>query len=271
VPVRLVVPRALRRLSRATHAFGPVTPAVFNIAGAGPLESCLEDDLGIGATSPEDADADAEKGRSFSPAAPIAGESYVRAFERALLARGVPFAYAGGDALAASIEGASWVVCTTAGGLKREVLDTLKDARTNGCAVTIGPAVPLRDGAMRLLERPHDTTGLELEPLDDLARADALVAHFVDELDLPTFPVDPPTVFVTLHEEGEGEAAVPRVVFVMNPEPQAALVTVSLGKRVPALVDVLSRTRENARIEPQAGGFVIEVPARTARMFAVEA
>ena len=66
-PVKLVVPRALRRLARATHAFGPVTPAAFHIAGAGPLDSCLEDDFGLGEV------------------APIVGESYVRAFERALL------------------------------------------------------------------------------------------------------------------------------------------------------------------------------------------
>src|SRR5690606_20421827 len=100
-PVRLVVPRALRRLARATHAFGPVTPAVFNIAGQGPLESCLEDDFGLGEV------------------APIVGESFLRAFERALLARGVPFAYAGGGSLEASARAASWVICTTAGGVKR--------------------------------------------------------------------------------------------------------------------------------------------------------
>jgi beta-galactosidase len=250
-PVRLVVPRALRRLSRATHAFGPVTPAFFNITGAGPLESCLEDDLGLGS------------------APPIAGESFVRTFERALVARGVPFAYAGGDALASSIEGASWVVCTTAGGLKREVLDTLQDARANGSAVTIGPTIPIRDGSMRALDRPHDTAGLELEPLEDPARADALVARYIDELGLPTFPVDPPTVFVTLHAEGEGPSAAPRVVFVMNPEREAALATIGLGAKVKSLVDLSSRTRDTVPIEARAGGFVVEVPARTVRAFAV--
>jgi beta-galactosidase len=267
-PVRLVVPRALRRLSRATHAFGPVTPAFFNITGAGPLESCLEDDLGLG--SPADA-ADlaetSEEERSFAPAAPIAGESFVRAFERALLARGVPFAYAGGEALAASIEGADWVICTTAGGLKRDVLDTLRDAQASGTAVTIGPSIPLRDGSMRVLERPHDVRGLELEPLGDPARADALVARFIEALDPPTFPCDPPTVFVTVHED---EAGVPRVAFVMNPEPEQVLATVGLGMEARAIVDLLPHTRDPIRIEPQAGGFVVEVPGRSVRMFAIE-
>ncbi|MBX3230515.1 MAG: beta-galactosidase [Labilithrix sp.] len=248
-PVRLVVPRALRRLSRATHAFGPVTPTFFNVAGAGPLEASFEDDLGLG-----------------GGAAPIVGESFVRAFERALLARGVPFAYAGGEALVSSIEGASWIVCTTAGGLKRDVLDTLRDAHARGTAVTIGPSIPSRDGSMRTLDRPHDVGGLDLEPLDDPARADALVARYVDELGLPTFPVDPPTVHVTVHED---DAGAPQVVFVMNPEPTAVLATVGLGANVRSIVDLLPRSRDAARIDAQAGGFVIEVPARSARMFSV--
>ncbi len=248
VPVRLVVPRALRRLSRATHAFGPVTPVVFNVAGLGPLESCLEDDLGLGEP------------------APIVGESFVRAFERALLARGVPFAYAGGEALDASIRGASWVVCTTAGGLKREVLATLRGVHDAGVAVTIGPSVPARDGAMRAMTTPHDVRGLEIEPLEDPARADALVARHIEELGLPTYPVDPPDVFTAVHEDERGR---PRVAFVMNPERETIVATVGLG-RARALVDLLPRGREAARIEAQAGGFVVEVPARTVRMFAIE-
>jgi beta-galactosidase len=248
VPVRLVVPRALRRLSRATHAFGPVTPVVFNIAGLGPLESCLEEDLGLGEV------------------APIVGESFVRAFERALLARGVPFAYAGGEALETSIREASWVVCTTAGGLKREVLDVLRGARRAGAAVTIGPSVPDRDGAMRVMAVPHDASGLDVEPLDDPARADALVARYIEELALPTFPVDPADVYVTVHEDASGA---PRLAFVMNPEPQAVVATVGVG-RARALVDLLPRGRDAVRIEARAGGFVVEIPARTVRMFRIE-
>ncbi len=254
VPVRLVVPRSLRRLGRATHAFGPVTPTFFNITGGGPLESCLEDDFGLMAPG--------------EPAAPILGESFVRAFERALLARGVPFAYAGGDALESSIDGAQWVVCATVAGLKREVLDTLRDAHAKGTVVTIGPGIPQRDGSMRLLDHPHDTRGLELEPLEDPSRADKLVSRFVEALELPTYPVDPPSVFVAIHED---EAKIPRVVFVMNPEPESVVATVSLGKGPRVLVDLLPRARASTRIEAQAGGFVVHMPARTVRMFIVEA
>jgi beta-galactosidase len=248
VPVRLVVPRALRRLARATHAFGPVTPTVFSIAGAGPLESCLEDDFGLGAP------------------APILGESFVRAFERALLARGVPFAYAGGESLEASVHSASWIICTTAGGLKREVVDALRDLRRRGSAVTIGPHVPQRDGAMRALAPPHDVTDLEVEPLDDPARADALVARRIEELALPTYPVDPPDVHVALHEDAGGR---PRVAFVMNPTDRGVTATLGLGP-VRALVDLLPRARDRARIEAQAGGLSVDLLPRTVKMFAVE-
>ena len=120
---------------------------------------------------------------------------------------------------------------------------------------------------MRLLDRPHDVVGLEVEPLDNPARADALVARFVEALELPTFPCDPPSVFVAVHED---EFGTPRVAFVMNPEPEAVLATVGLGKQARAIVDLLPHTREAARIEAQAGGFVVEVPARTARMFEIE-
>ncbi len=249
-PVKLVVPRALRRLSRATHAFGPVTPAAFHIAGAGPLESCLEDDFGLGEV------------------APIVGESFVRAFERALLARGVPFSYAGGESLEMSIVGASWIVCTTAGGLKADVLTSLRAAKERGIAVTIGPRIPERDGSMRVLPRPHDVRGLEVEALVDPSHADVLVARRIDELGLPAYPVDVPDVHVALHENQRG---VPVLAFVMNPTDKTVIATVGLG-RTRAMTDLLPRSRANNRIEPHVGtgAFVVEVPARTVRIFSLE-
>lgn len=255
-PVKLVVPRALRRLARATHAFGPITPTAFHIAGAGPLESCLEEDFGLG-----------EAG-GVGEVAPLAGESFVRAFERALLLRGVPFSYAGGESLEMSIAGASWIICTTAGGLKPDVVASLRDATSRGVHVTIGPRVPERDGSMRRLLKPHDVSGLEVEALADPSRADVLVARRIDELALPAYPVDLPDVHVTLHETASGTA---RVAFVMNPTARAVVATVGLG-RARVLNDLLPRPRAVNRIEPHAGtgAFVVEIPARTARMFAVD-
>ena len=55
----------------------------------------------------------------------------------------------------------------------------------------------------------------------------------------------------------------------MNPEPKAVVATLGVGK-AKVLVDLLPKGRDAARIEPQPGGFVVEVPARTVRMFAIE-
>ena len=71
VPVRLVVPRALRRLARASHAFGPLTPALFHVLGAGWRESCFD-----------------EVGDATNPVQ--SGEEFLRAFEAALKDLGKP-------------------------------------------------------------------------------------------------------------------------------------------------------------------------------------
>jgi beta-galactosidase len=241
-PVRLVVPRALRRLARAMHAFGPLTPAFFNIIGAGWREAVLERDLGMG-----------------EPPV-VAAEAYLRAFERALVARGVPFAYAGGETLEHSLHGASWIVCTSGGGLKPHLVQSLSNAARAGTIVTMGPRAPLLDGAMRPLKRPADVTAFEIEPLDDLARADALVAKRVDELSLPAYPVDPVDVHVAVHEDDAG----PRVVFVMNPTSADVIARVSLPG-VEELADLLG----DQRVVRSAGAFELNVPACTVRLLGV--
>jgi beta-galactosidase len=254
-PVRLVVPRSLRRLARATHAFGPITPAIFNVLGAGFRESCLEDDFGLG-TPPT-----------------LAGEAYIRAFERALTARGVPFAYAGGENLETSLADAAWIVCVLSGGVKPQVLTRLRVAQATGSVVTVGPSVPDRDGSMKRMRVPHDVSGLELEPLDDATRAYTLVARRMEQLALPTYTVDPGDLFLTVHEDDNG---VPRVAFVMNPTPLEAVAKVAIPRAV-ALVDVLPLRRSSGRPSPRdlrlkriAGSFEVPIGARTVRMFAIE-
>lgn len=242
-PVRLVVPRALRRLARAMHAFGPLTPALFHILGAGWRESVLERDLGGGA----------------SPA--MAAEAYLRAFERALHARGVPFAYAGGETMEHSTMGARWIVCASAGALKPHFIDNLQTARRSGIVVTMGPHTPEFAGAVGALDRLVDIRGLEIEPLDDLARADALVARRIDELQLPTWPVDPTSAHVAVHED---EFEKPRVVFVMNPTASDVIARVS----IPGVEALIDATGED-RIARAGGGFEVPVPARVVRMMAV--
>jgi beta-galactosidase len=162
-----------------------------------------------------------------------------------------------------------WVVCATVGGVKGELFARLREAAARGMRVTIGPRVPARDGSMRLLPSPHDVTGLEVEPLEDGARADELVSRYIEELGFPTYPVDPDDVKMTVHEDAAGA---PRVVFVMNPTDHDRTARVSVrGAR--SLVDVLTPEKEPGqnRVARGIGGFELLVPARTVRMFAVEA
>ena len=196
----------------------------------------------------------------------MVGEAFLRAFEKAMQARGVPFAYAGGDSFVESIEDAKWVICATVGGVKPELVMRLREAAKNGVRVTIGPRVPERDGSMRLLTVPHDVTGLQVEPLDDGARAGELVAKAIEELGLPAFPVDPEDVKMTVHEDAAGT---PRVVFVMNPTPGDLVARVSV-RHARSLVDLLSPERPDARVARGIAGFELSVPARTVRMFGVE-
>jgi len=243
-PVRLVMPRTLRRLARATHAFGPATPALFHVLGAGWRESVLERDFGLG-TPPV-----------------MAAEGYLRSFERALHARGVPFAYAGGETIDNSTVGAKWIVCTSDGGLKPHLVRSLRAAYDAGAVVTVGPRIPELDAAMRPLKQPVDMRDFEIEPLDDLARADALVARRIEEMSLPTWPVDPSAAHVTVHEDAQGT---PRVVFVMNPTPSDIVVRFALAG-VAALADVVGE----GRAARTAGGFELSVPGRVVRLMAVE-
>jgi beta-galactosidase len=241
-PVRLVVPRSLRRFARATHAFGPLTPALFHVLGAGWRESVLERDFGQGAPSA------------------MAAEAYLRAFERALHARGVPFAHGGGETVESTTAGAKWIVCASTGPLKADFVDSLHTARTAGILVTMGPSALQHDGIGRAAER--STEHFEFEPLEDLAQADTLVARRIDELDLPTWPVDPPDAYVAVHEDQQGA---PRVVFVMNPTPSDLVARASLAG-IETLVDAV----DEGRVARSGGALEVPVPARTVRMMVVE-
>lgn len=235
-PVRLVVPRALRRLARASHAFGPLTPALFHVLGAGWAESALDD-----------------IGEETNPVQ--SGEEFLRSFETSLRARGVPHTYAGGETLEASTEGATWVICATPVALKRDFWASLQKLAKDGVRVTVGPSVGGQP----------DTTGLELESLGDRARADALVAKRIDELLLPTYAVDPSDAWVTVHEDSSGKE---RVVFVMNPQDEPATVKVGLPSRIEGLAPIFPARGDDQAIERGVGGFQVPMGARDVRVFA---
>jgi beta-galactosidase len=228
------------------------------VLGASFEESCLEEELGLGEV------------------ATIEAEAFLRAFEAALVARGVPFAYAAGESLDASVAGARWVVCATAGGIKPAFLDQLRRRAQLGVKVTIGPRVPARDGSMRLLERPLDVSDFEVEPLEAIDRAGALVARRIEELGITTYAIDRDDAYVTVHEDGSGA---PRVVFVMNPTSETVLARVSVAG-ASRLVDAIATAptassfdvtspRGARPLNREAGGFRVQVPARSVRMLEV--
>ena len=251
VPVRLVTPRSLRRLTRVMHAFGPATGALFSVLGAGARERCLEDELGLG-----------------GPIA-IEGDAFVRAFEQALQARGVPFAHVAGEDTDVALEGARWVICATTGGMKPALFERLVAIAKTGALVTIGPRVPTRNGAMQPLAEPFDVSALAVVASDPLARfsapaeVDRTVARAIETLGLPTHACDPDDVFLTIHEDATGA---PRVAFVINGSDVdvVARVTVHGAREAEDLLD-------GARVAVTAGVLEVRMPPKTVRMLAIVA
>jgi beta-galactosidase len=239
-PVRILTPRSERRLTRAMHAFGPISGAFFSVIGGGARASCAEDDLGLGYPIAIDADA------------------FARTVELALETRGVPFAHIGGEDREVSLEGAKWLICATSGGMNPELFRRLERASQKGTIVTLGPRAPMLDGALRPLQEPLDPRRLlgtrELLPAviaDDPAAVDAAVARMIDALGLPTYACDPEGVFATVHEDDAGR---PRVLFVLNPGQRDVLARVSFAPKAQAIgaqplaaLDPLEETRFELR------------------------
>jgi len=211
VPVRLVVPRMERRLTRVAHAFGPASGALLAVFEQGPRESCYEDDLGLG-----------------YPLA-IEADTFIRCFEQALDARGVPFAVVGGEDRDLSFDGADWLVCATSGGFADTLAQRLAEVAAQGARLTIGPHRRRFDGRMAPLDDPEAPfAGVDVEWLHrhDPASADAGVSRAVEALGLPSYACDPDPVHATVHEDTSGR---PRVVFVINPSESDVMAQVSLG------------------------------------------
>ena len=250
VPVRLVVPRTERRLSRVMHAFGPVSGALFSVFGGGPRHRVLEDELDLGRPVAMEAD------------------QLARTFEAALEARGVPFAHVGGEDREHSLRGAQWIICVTSGAMHPELFRRLEFEAQRGARITLGPRAPTLDGAMLPLLEPFalDRLGLEsgIPRLvgDDPAAADAAVARAILELDLPVCACDPDGVFATVHEDDEGQA---KVLFLINTEDTQAVARTAAPAGCARAEDALYGDVFEAR----RGTFEVPVPARSARMLAL--
>jgi beta-galactosidase len=242
VPVRLVVPRIERRLMRVTHAFGPVSPALLAIMGKGPREGCLEDDLGLG-----------------YPIA-IEPDAFLRAFEEALEARGIPFALVGGEHKAAALVDARWIVCTTSGAFSAELANELSIVRAGGAVVTIGPHAPRFDGSWKAADLSPLLAGCDLVGQSAPRTADAYVARMVEQLKLPCLACDPDVVQTTVHEDEDGEE---RVLFVINPSDDDLVARIAVA-RDGVWRDVMS----DGEVSSRAGLIELRLDPRTVRMLA---
>jgi beta-galactosidase len=246
-PVRIVVPALKRRLSRALHAFSPATPAFFALLGAGSRESCFEEDFGLGGA--------------------IVGqmEGFIESFEKALGARGIPFAHVDGAAHDLALGGASWILCPSAGGMDPELWKALQRKAHEGTRITIGPEIPTRGGALGRLPAALPTASFEMVsaraayPFFDPAIIDELIDRASRDLHLPSIPIQPKAVQATVHVDGAGR---PRVLFLINAGDQAEQAVVRLGIDGP-LLDLFERTT----FEVTDGTLATTVPPRTVRMF----
>ncbi len=253
VPVRLVVPRSERRLARALYAFGPLTGMAFAVSNTGPREAAREDDLGTGVPMG------------------IQVDTFLRAFEQALDARGVPFAIVeADDSGEVAIGGAEWVVCATSGGLSPALFDRLAAASRAGCAVTFGPEKPARDGALRPLPEPFTWEAVQdvgdTVPLfvgDAPAAADNAVSRAIEALGLPTFACDPHGMLASVHEDASGA---PRVLFMVNPTDGDLVARASLGNTA---LHTARDLFEDEEIPIRGGSVEARVPPKTVRMFAL--
>ena len=238
-PVRIMIPRLERRIARAMHAFGPLSAAILSTFGMGARETAVEDELRLGY--------------------PLAVEvdDFVRTFERALEARGVPFAVVGTDEPAFA-GGISWLLCASSGAIEAPVFERLARARESGAHITLGPREPQFDETFRIPSSPYDMRRLgddgRLGPLvREAAEAASVVGQAVDLLDLPTRACDPSDVLVTVHEDLTGVA---QVVFVLNPTDRHVVARIRCGFGASRLIDTLEET------EFGVTGGVLEVAMR---------
>lgn len=247
-PARLVATRAMRRLARIMHAFGPASQTLFRMLGGGVRESVLEDDIDFG------------EGHLESP--PYRSARILVAAERALEEEGIPWALADGGDAVASLAAARWALVPTSCGVGPELLAALDGVVSRGDHVTFAPAPPRRDDHFLPLS-PKTRRLLPDVPVlvGDDAIDTAVVRHHVADLlrDVPRVHVSESPCTATVHHDAAG---VPRVLFVINPtqKRQRVVVEASGVRRVRDLL-------EGTAFEPAAG---MLVEACSVRFCAIE-
>ena len=249
VPARIVVPRAVRRLARVMHAFGPISQALFRVMGAGMRETVLEDGIDFG------------EGHTEAP--PMRAGRALVTVERALEEEGVPYAMVDGGDADVALQGARFVLVPTSCGLDSKLIAALSAAQQRGASITFAPALPTRDGSFRPLPPKQQ----KLLPDADVLTSDqafdvAAVRHHLQAplASVPRVVARPFPCAVTVHRDDKGA---PRAVFVVNPTPTRQRVEAS-AKGVARIRDLLDGSMhvlaEGVAMEPSSVRFCEALP-----------
>jgi len=194
----VVIPRAVDRLGRVCHAFGPVPPTVFALASGSTTLGSFEGD--------------------FDPSGGAAGDAqrFVQSIGEVLDTARVPHAFVGGDLALEALTRAEWTIVACSGGLDPDFTARAAQALSTSRAVSFGPKSPEFDESMRRSTVRLPSIERPVAPLllpSDVTSLTPLVEEALRSLGVSRLPAEPAGIHTTLHEDSGGR---PRVLFVIN-------------------------------------------------------
>ncbi len=234
-PVKVVVPRCYRRLLRVLHALGPVPAALMDALGGGAALSCDEGEFDLGA--------------------PVALETarFIDCFVDCFEARGIAYAFTGGDLIEDALDDASWLIIPCPGALEPRLRDVAWNAIEAGRAITLGPFEPTRDPTFRLWQQGNARRLPQTSPVPTLVGASrgdasAAVIRAVEHLSIPERRADDPRLQLELHSGDTRD-----VLFVINPMNTAITSKVAVGdaRRVDDALEDRRLTIKGGEVEVQ--------------------
>jgi beta-galactosidase len=247
-PVKIVVPRSLRRLRRVLHAFGSLPPAAFEVLGFGAGEACLEQDFGLESSVLLDA------------------ERFLGALLAELGASGVPYALVGADSADFAFNRGHWTILVCSSAVEEVLVQRFLRAAEQGHTVSVGPALPTRDHNLRPLPEPVAPIAAPSAVPFLLSGKAPAIRSAIDgarlDLSLPVLSAEPGELALTVFTEARGVA---RVLFAINPttSPVEARVHAHGAERA---VDALDGETFHAKL----GMFELWVPAQSVRMLELQ-
>lgn len=242
--VAILVPREYLRLSRTTHLLGALSPVSTEAIGMSPVEASSEESLG------------------FAGPIQVLWWKLVARMSDALYAHHVPFVLLDSDVSLARMREFEVIVAPTYEYVSLTRWSHLLAFADRGGHVLFGPATPHLDERMQrhTLPTPKDATSIAIDTDDDANDAIVELVRTRPELVSPyrvTAPLE-----LTAHEDESGV----RVLFVMNPTTEVQHGTLSLPDKL-WVEDLLAPGSRAELVDGQS----IAVPARTTRMYIVEA